>query len=83
IPANDDAIRAVRLLCAKIADAALEGVRQRESQRQKDDGGARAATQAPITLDEFGAEPGSEPTPEAAAPASASEQTEEPASVGE
>ncbi|GHO43098.1 30S ribosomal protein S2 [Ktedonospora formicarum] len=28
IPANDDAIRAVRLLCAKIADAAVEGRRQ-------------------------------------------------------
>jgi small subunit ribosomal protein S2 len=35
IPANDDAIRAVRLLCTKIADAALEGLRQREAQ-QKD-----------------------------------------------
>jgi len=35
IPANDDAIRAVRLLCTKIADAALEGRRQLEAQ-QKD-----------------------------------------------
>lgn len=35
IPANDDAIRAVRLLCAKIADAAVEGRRQLEAQ-QKD-----------------------------------------------
>jgi small subunit ribosomal protein S2 len=35
IPANDDAIRAVRLLCTKIADAALEGRRELES-RQKD-----------------------------------------------
>lgn len=35
IPANDDAIRAVRLLCTKVADAALEGLRQREAQ-QKD-----------------------------------------------
>jgi small subunit ribosomal protein S2 len=31
IPANDDAIRAVRLLCAKIADAVLEGRRQLEA----------------------------------------------------
>ena len=31
IPANDDAIRAVRLLCAKIADAAVEGRRQLEA----------------------------------------------------
>jgi small subunit ribosomal protein S2 len=36
IPANDDAIRAVRLLCTKIADAALEGRRQLEAQ-QKDE----------------------------------------------
>lgn len=35
IPANDDAIRAVRLLCAKIADAAVEGQRELEAQ-QKD-----------------------------------------------
>lgn len=35
IPANDDAIRAVRLLCSKIADAAIEGRRQLEAQ-QKD-----------------------------------------------
>jgi small subunit ribosomal protein S2 len=31
IPANDDAIRAVRLLCAKIADAAVEGRRELEA----------------------------------------------------
>jgi small subunit ribosomal protein S2 len=35
IPANDDAIRAVRLLCAKIADAAIEGRRELEA-LQKD-----------------------------------------------
>jgi small subunit ribosomal protein S2 len=35
IPANDDAIRAVRLLCARIADAAVEGRRTLEAQ-QKD-----------------------------------------------
>ncbi len=32
IPANDDAIRAIRLLSAKVADAALEGTQQREAQ---------------------------------------------------
>src|ERR1700738_31148 len=35
IPANDDAIRAGRLLCSKIADAAVEGPRELEA-RQKD-----------------------------------------------
>jgi len=38
IPANDDAIRAVRLLCAKIADAAVEGRRQLEAQQKDSDG---------------------------------------------
>ena len=31
IPANDDAIRAIRLLCAAVADAAIEGARERSS----------------------------------------------------
>ncbi len=35
IPANDDAIRAVRLLCARIADAVVEGRRELDA-RQKD-----------------------------------------------
>src|SRR5258708_34769645 len=35
IPANDDAIRAVRLLSSKIADAVIEGRRELEAQ-QKD-----------------------------------------------
>ena len=33
IPSNDDAIRAVRVISAKIADAAIEGQQRRESQR--------------------------------------------------
>lgn len=37
IPANDDAIRAVRLLCAKIADAVIEGRRQLEAQRKEEE----------------------------------------------
>src|SRR5215470_9211470 len=43
IPANDDAIRAVRLLCTKIADAAVEGRRELEA-RQKDSEQAREAS---------------------------------------
>jgi len=39
IPANDDAIRAVRLLCAKIADAAVEGRRQLEAQQKDTEAG--------------------------------------------
>lgn len=64
IPANDDAIRAVRLLCTKIADAALEGLRQREAQ-QKDQEAVEeeAALPAPEESESAG-----EPASEAASP---------------
>src|SRR5712692_3652777 len=45
IPANDDAIRAVRLLCSKIADAAVEGRRELEA-RQKDNKPKESETEA-------------------------------------
>jgi small subunit ribosomal protein S2 len=50
IPANDDAIRAVALLCSKIADAAIEGRMQLEAQR-KDEAGEtdEPAAEAPPT----------------------------------
>ncbi|MFV9507006.1 MAG: 30S ribosomal protein S2 [Oscillochloridaceae bacterium umkhey_bin13] len=35
IPCNDDAIRSIRLITSKIADAALEGVHRRESAHQQ------------------------------------------------
>ncbi|MBA3826609.1 MAG: 30S ribosomal protein S2 [Ktedonobacterales bacterium] len=44
IPANDDAIRAVALLCSKIADAAIEGRMQREAQFKDESGESAAAT---------------------------------------
>lgn len=64
IPANDDAIRAVRLLCTKVADAALEGLRQREAQ-QKDQEAVEeeAALPAPEESESAG-----EPASEAASP---------------
>lgn len=45
IPANDDAIRAVRLLAGRIADAAVEGQQMREAARseQVEDGEAQAS----------------------------------------
>ena len=44
IPANDDAIRSIKLICAKMADAAIEGLNMRkeaaaESGRQNEAGG--------------------------------------------
>jgi len=79
IPSNDDAIRAVRLLCSKIADAALDGRRQYESQRERAEGGpsGQRANVAPIALEEFGAEPGAEPSaePEATTPEATTPET--------
>jgi small subunit ribosomal protein S2 len=68
IPSNDDAIRAVKLLCEKMADAALEGRRQYEAGRDRGEAGRAAATTAPVTLEEFGPEPGAEPAEAASAP---------------
>ena len=65
IPANDDAIRAVNLLCEKIADAAVEGRRQREAQiKDREEGEAeRRITATPVSLEEFGVEPEQTPAP--------------------
>lgn len=52
IPANDDAIRAVRLLCSKIADAAVEGRREMEAM-QKDaepTGESEESTSTPVEI---------------------------------
>ena len=85
IPANDDAIRAVRLLCQKIADAAVEGRQQMEAKQKDREQTAEAAdrpSEPPVSLEEFGPEPGAAPgTPEppaASAPASAPVAEAEP-----
>ena len=36
IPANDDAIRAIRLLCQLVADAAIEGGRERAARSERE-----------------------------------------------
>ena len=51
IPANDDAIRAIRLLCHLVAEAAIEGMGQRA---------ARAAEDAPMSSDVSEADTASE-----------------------
>jgi small subunit ribosomal protein S2 len=48
IPANDDAIRAVALLCSKIADAAVEGRMQLEAQRKEEAVGAVPEEKPPV-----------------------------------
>jgi small subunit ribosomal protein S2 len=66
IPANDDAIRAVRLLCTKIADAALEGRRRLEAQ-QKDQEPSDEERPIPEVGEELGTalSPATEAGPEA------------------
>jgi small subunit ribosomal protein S2 len=78
IPANDDAIRAVKLLATKVAEAAIEGRRQREAQakdRAESAAGERTFTSVPVSLEEFGVTPESEaaeqPSTTPAAPAQA------------
>jgi small subunit ribosomal protein S2 len=85
IPANDDAIRAVRLLCAKIADAAVEGRRELEA-LQKDE--EPDQSEAPVELQLPAAQPEpavqSEPAvqPEAA-PTAETTEVEAPAAQTE
>ncbi len=72
IPANDDAIRAVRLLCAKIADAVIEGRRELDAQRKDEEPTAEGettetTTEAPATPAETVAEVAAPETPEAPA----------------
>jgi small subunit ribosomal protein S2 len=52
IPANDDAIRAVRLLSSKIADAVIEGRRELEA-RQKDNEPAEGVSELPAETPEI------------------------------
>jgi small subunit ribosomal protein S2 len=47
IPGNDDAIRAIRLISSKIADACLEGKQIRETQLSAEGAAAAAAGAAP------------------------------------
>ena len=55
IPANDDAIRAVRLLSAKIADAVVEGRRELEAQQkdiEREEAEANAPEESPKAINE-------------------------------
>ena len=76
IPANDDAIRAVRLLCAKIADAAVEGRRELEAQQKDADPGE---SEAPV--EEMVTTPAVTPEPAAAAAPAPEVATPEPAAA--
>jgi small subunit ribosomal protein S2 len=93
IPANDDAIRALRLLAASIADAAIDGTSRFESrgpeQAQQNEGGRGRRNEAPITAESFanrpaqgrGPQPARQQAPAAPAAAPAPEQQSAPAEV--
>jgi small subunit ribosomal protein S2 len=81
IPANDDAIRAVRLLCGKIADAAVEGRREHEA-LQKDEESTQGEPDVELSLPT--AEPEAAPVAEKVSasevvPIAESAEVEEPA----
>ena len=72
IPANDDAIRAVKLLTSKIADAAIEGQQLREKEAEA--AAAEKAVAAEFTEEDFARE-----RPEEREAAAVAETTAEPA----
>jgi small subunit ribosomal protein S2 len=82
IPANDDAIRAVRLLCAKIADAAVEGRRLLEAQQKDGEPTGEEETPTPVEVtSNVETEPVSTPvapSPEVIEPAPSVDQEPEP-----
>ncbi|MCC7450935.1 MAG: 30S ribosomal protein S2 [Anaerolineae bacterium] len=53
IPANDDAIRAIKLLAAKIADAALEGLAMRKAHGDLGEEAEHAPAMANVDLDRY------------------------------
>jgi small subunit ribosomal protein S2 len=60
IPGNDDAIRAIRLLTSKVADAVIEGVQARDRQLQSDSEGEEPVSAAAPTSEETGEESSTE-----------------------
>jgi len=70
IPANDDAIRAIRLLTGKIADAVLEGIAQREAASVDRDAEEAAAE---VDVEALGAGGGLVFTPDDFAPGESAE----------
>jgi small subunit ribosomal protein S2 len=64
IPCNDDAIRSIRLIASKVADAAVEGQNRRESSQADQMRGGRYDQPAPEPDAQPEFEPGTEPEPE-------------------
>src|SRR5579883_3033887 len=73
IPANDDAIRAVRLLCSKIADAVIEGRRQLEATHKDEEQPEEVEAAEAGAVPAEAVEAPAESTGQEAAPAEAAE----------
>lgn len=79
IPANDDAIRAVRLLCAKIADAVIEGRRELDAQRKDEEQPEEGeTTETAVAAEETPAEAATEVVAQETAEAPAEGENAEP-----
>ena len=76
IPANDDAIRAVRLLCAKIADAVVEGRRELDARNKDNEQGEKDGDEPIVTGETFTA-----PSPETQEAPAATLSTQEAAPI--
>jgi small subunit ribosomal protein S2 len=51
IPGNDDAIRAIRLFAARMADACIEGAAAREEELRTDQEGGESEVQEPAVVE--------------------------------
>jgi len=80
IPGNDDAIRAIRLFAARIADACIEGKAIYEASLREDVGEAEMAVETKLTESE---EAEAEPEQIASAEEETPEETEEPDETAE
>jgi len=68
IPGNDDAIRAIRLMSGKMADAAVEGAEEREKRLMEEERARIEADEAAEAAAEAAAEPTAEAVPAADGP---------------
>ena len=75
IPANDDAIRAIRLLCTLVADAAIEGARERSARSRPSPSQVEAMAMPEAEDEEVPARPTSSSPPSPAARRSRSSPT--------
>ena len=67
IPGNDDAIRAIRLMTSHIAQAAIEGIHERQAASPEEESAVSTPSQEEMSAADGQAEAGEAPQPDAAA----------------